>query len=129
MEPEFDSKILEISGETTSSERQMNIPADIWHQVFDRANGYCEYCGENLLISRAAYSSAQVDHILARTEGGGDEIENLRLACSLCNSSLSRHNNLTTFEERKKHIESQLGIHEKNYREKYTGLREPVTNG
>ena len=107
----------------------MNIPADIWHQVFDGANGYCEYCGENLLISRAAYSSAQVDHVLARASGGGDKIENLRLACSLCNSSLSQHNKLTTFEARKKHIESRLEIHKKNYREKYSRLREPVTKG
>jgi 5-methylcytosine-specific restriction endonuclease McrA len=107
----------------------MNIPADIWHQVFDRANGYCEYCGENLLISRAAYASAQVDHVLARAKEGEDKIENLRLACSLCNSSLARHNYLTTFEERKKHIESRLEIHKKNFSEKSLRLREPVTKG
>jgi 5-methylcytosine-specific restriction endonuclease McrA len=107
----------------------MNIPANIWHQVFDRANGFCEYCGENLLVSRAAYASAQVDHVLARASGGGDIIENLRLACSLCNASLSRYNNLTTFEARKKHIESQLEIHKSNYHEKYSRLREPVTRG
>jgi 5-methylcytosine-specific restriction endonuclease McrA len=104
----------------------MNIPAEIWHQVFDRANGYCEYCGENLLISRAAYSSAQVDHVLARAKNGGNKVENLRLACSLCNSSLSRYNHLTTFEERKEHIENQLDIHKRNYHEKYSRLREPV---
>ena len=112
---------------TTSSERQMNIPADVWHQVFDRANGYCQYCGENLLISRAAYASVQVDHVLARAKNGGDNIENLRLACSLCNSSLASHNHLTAFEDRKKHIESRLNIHEVNYREKRLKLREPAT--
>jgi hypothetical protein len=57
------------------------------------------------------------------------EIDNLRLACSLCNSSLSWHNILTTFEERKKHIESQLEIHNRNYLEKHSKLRGPVTKG
>jgi len=101
----------------------MNIPADIWHQVLDKANGYCEYCGENLLISRAAYASAQVDHVLARAKDGGNNIENLRLACSLCNSSLARYNHLMAFEDRKKHIESRLNIHDANYREKHSKLR------
>ena len=107
----------------------MITPPKIWHQVFDSANGYCEYCGEDLLISRAAYASAQVDHVLARAKGGEDKIENLRLACSLCNSSLARHKNLTTFEARKKHIESRLEIHKRNYSEKSSSLREPVTKG
>jgi 5-methylcytosine-specific restriction endonuclease McrA len=107
----------------------MIIPPKIWHQVFDRAKGYCEYCGEDLLISRAAYASAQVDHVLARAKDGEDKIENLRLACSLCNSSLSRYNVLTTFDARKKHIESQLETHQRNYREKCSKLRQPVTIG
>lgn len=108
------------------SRRNMNIPANIWHQVFDNAHGYCEYCGEDLLISRAAYASAQVDHVQARAKGGGNEIENLRLACSLCNSSLSRYNRLASFEERKSHIQNQLGIHKRNYLEKYSRLRQVV---
>ena len=101
----------------------MNISATIWHHVFDKANGYCEYCGEDLLISRAAYAAAQVDHVLARAKNGGDEMENLRLACSLCNSSLARYNHLTTFEERKAHIVRQLEIHKGNYDAKYSSLR------
>ena len=105
----------------------MNIPADIWHQVFDRANGYCEYSDENLLVSRAAYASAQVDHVLARAENGGNGVENLRLACSLCNTSLARHNHLRTFEARREHIQSRLELHVRNYREKHSKLREPVT--
>lgn len=107
----------------------MNIPAKIWHEVFDKANGYCEYCDDDLLISRAAYASAQVDHVLARAKGGEDKIENLRLACSLCNSTMSRHNHLATFDERKKHIESGLEIHQANYLEKFSKHREPVTKG
>ena len=105
----------------------MLIPADIWNQVFERANGYCEYCGQDLLVSRAAYASAQVDHVLARAKQGPDSLDNLRLACSQCNSSLSRYNHLTTFEERKILAERKIDEnHERNYQEKFSRLREPI---
>jgi 5-methylcytosine-specific restriction endonuclease McrA len=103
----------------------MVIPPKTWHQVFDRANGYCEYCGEDLLISRATYASAQVDHISGRAVGGGDNPENLRLACSECNSSLSQYNHLTTFEKRKAHsLQKIKEYHQRNYDEKRSKLRE-----
>ena len=103
----------------------MIVPAETWHMVFDRANGYCEYCGEDLLISRATYASAQVDHVLARAKGGGNDPENLRLACSQCNSSLSRHNHLTTFEGRKALVADKIQkYHQPNYQEKLSKHRE-----
>lgn len=102
----------------------MIVPAQTWHMVFDRANGYCEYCGEDLLISRAAYASAQVDHVLGRSVGGMHNPENLRLACSQCNSSLSRYNHLTTFEERKDlALQKIKEYHQRNYDEKYSKFR------
>jgi hypothetical protein len=102
----------------------MVVSAEIWHKVFDRANGYCEYCGEDLLISRAAYASAQVDHVLGRAEGGLHGLENLRLACSQCNSSLSRYNRLQTFEERKALVLQKIKeYHQRNYNEKRGKLR------
>jgi hypothetical protein len=104
--------------------QNMIVPAGIWHEVFDRANGYCEYCGQDLLVSRAAYASAQVDHVLARAKQGLHSLDNLRLACCQCNSSLSKYNHLTTFEERrdlaKKKIEE---YHQRNYQEKWSKLR------
>ena len=101
----------------------MRIDAKIWHEVFVRDNGYCQYCGEDLLISRATYGGAQVDHILAVANNGQDEPENLRLACSTCNSSLSRYNHLTTFEERKALMDQKNVIHEKNYQDLFSRLR------
>ena len=104
----------------------MITPANLWHQVFDKANGYCEYCNQDLLLSIAAMNAAQVDHVLARAKGGKDELENLRLACSLCNSSLAKFNHLTTFEARKERIQSRLAIHEGNWRDKRAKLRKTV---
>jgi 5-methylcytosine-specific restriction endonuclease McrA len=105
----------------------MTVPDEIWQQVFERANGYCEYCNENLLISRATYAAAQVDHVLARARGGGDTLGNLRLACSQCNSSLSRYNHLTTFEARKYLVAKKIEeSHERNYQEKLSKFRKPI---
>jgi 5-methylcytosine-specific restriction endonuclease McrA len=101
----------------------MRIDAKTWHQVFVRDNGCCQYCEQDLLISRATYGAAQVDHVRAVANNGQDELENLRLACSTCNSSLSRYNHFTTFEERKALMDQKNVIHEKNYRELVGRLR------
>lgn len=40
-------------------------------------NGMCQYCGSK--------GADHIDHIVAQSTGGGDEIENLTLACQSCN--------------------------------------------
>lgn len=105
----------------------MVIPPEIWHEVFDRANGYCEYCDQDLLISRATYASAQVDHVIARAKGGEHTLDNLRLACSQCNSSLSQYNDLKTFDERKELVQRKINeSHERNYQQKLLKHRHPA---
>jgi 5-methylcytosine-specific restriction endonuclease McrA len=101
----------------------MRVSAKIWHEVFVRDNGRCQYCGADLLISRAALSGAQVDHVRAVAIGGTDDLENLKLACAACNGSLSRYNHLTTFPERKALMDQKNLVHEKNYRELFSSLR------
>jgi len=85
----------------------MVVDSNTWRQVFDRDRGYCRYCGVDLLLTFSAYCSADVDHIIARSVGGSDDVANLVLACRGCNSSLSRSAHLKTFEERKSHVEAQ----------------------
>lgn len=58
------------------------IPAPLRQEVYDRAGGQCEYC---LVPQVAALVSPEVDHIIARKHGGETEVDNLALACSLCN--------------------------------------------
>ena len=94
---------------------KMRISAQLWDAVFVRDNGHCQYCDQDLLVSRAALGGAQVDHVRAVAIGGKDELDNLKLACSLCNGSLSRYNHLTTFEERKALMQQKNVTHEKNY--------------
>lgn len=53
-----------------------------------KANGKCEYCGEDLLDSRAGYSSMETDHLLPRTKYSeyAENEMNWGLACRSCNS-------------------------------------------
>ena len=46
--------------------------------VFERDNGACRYCGST--------SDPTIDHVVPRVRGGGDEGENLVVACRRCNS-------------------------------------------
>jgi 5-methylcytosine-specific restriction endonuclease McrA len=79
----------------------MRVPAKTWREVFERDKGVCQYCEINLLGSFSSYWSATVDHVVAVAVGGGDELENLVLACPACNGMLSRSGKLKTFLERK----------------------------
>lgn len=47
-------------------------------QVRQRDGGSCRYCGSKENLS--------IDHIVPRCQGGGDEPENLVVACRSCNS-------------------------------------------
>jgi 5-methylcytosine-specific restriction endonuclease McrA len=53
-------------------------------QVRQRAGGACEYCGAH--EGRGARLRFHIEHIIAHQHGGGDELENLALACHLCNA-------------------------------------------
>ncbi len=51
--------------------------------VFERADGYCEYC-----LSRADFSPSPfaAEHILPRHGGGTNRLDNLALSCQACNN-------------------------------------------
>ena len=58
--------------------------------VRDRAGNRCEYCGLPQELSPVA--QLQIEHIIPRKHGGGDEEHNLALACIDCN--LAKSSNL-----------------------------------
>ncbi len=55
-----------------------------------RADNRCEYC---LLPQAHSELTHHIEHIVAKQHGGGDEVENLALACHRCN--LHKGTNLT----------------------------------
>ena len=62
----------------------------IWQQVYERAKGCCEYCQT---CEKITAQPMHVDHIIP---GGGDEPDNLCLACANCN--LSKHKAITALD-------------------------------
>jgi len=52
------------------------------YEILKRAKFRCELCGVS-----ADQKALEVDHILPRNRGGGDEIHNLQALCYSCNSS------------------------------------------
>lgn len=59
------------------------ISEKIQLQVRERANHCCEYC---LALGQFAFSTFTVDHIIAISKGGTDDLGNLAWACSHCNN-------------------------------------------
>ncbi len=61
-------------------------------QLFERDGRFCHYCGideENLANLRAKYGFKHrfnVDHLVPRVRGGGDNLENLVVSCADCNN-------------------------------------------
>ena len=53
-------------------------------EVWRRAAQACEYCG--LKPDELCGQALQIEHIIARQHGGGDDLTNLALACPWCNS-------------------------------------------
>lgn len=51
--------------------------------VVDRAGGSCEYCRSQARFSPDPFS---IEHIIPRSRGGTDHLDNLALACQGCNS-------------------------------------------
>lgn len=59
--------------------------------VRDRAGDACEYCGRR--ASESPLIPLQIEHVIPRKHGGGDDLENLALSCAECN--LHKGSNLT----------------------------------
>jgi hypothetical protein len=58
------------------------IPETIRRQVREAARERCGYC---LSPQRLVMGTLEIEHLIPRAQGGGDEENNLWLSCSLCN--------------------------------------------
>jgi len=58
------------------------LAPEMQERVRQRAQGRCEYCRDALLGKRA-----EIDHIVPRSRGGRDTLDNLALACPGCNGN------------------------------------------
>lgn len=68
------------------------ISKKVRQQVASRADFRCEYYR---IKEEDSFLNFQIDHIVSKKHGGGDEIENLAYACPHCNQNKGA--DLTTF--------------------------------
>lgn len=62
----------------------MRVPEAARRETRRRAGGRCEYCRHGERLIGLAH---EIDHVVPRARGGTNDLENLCLACSACNSS------------------------------------------
>ena len=58
--------------------------------LFTRQDGKCPYCGCNLLDEAHQNKRLQIDHVIPKVLGGSNDISNLCLTCSYCNSAKNK---------------------------------------
>ena len=59
-----------------------HIPVQLRRVVFMQAARSCEYC---LIHEDDTFFGCQIDHVIAEKHGGETILENLALACTICN--------------------------------------------
>ncbi len=93
----------------------MRVHDVIWRQVFERDDGFCQYCDADLLSTFSTYWSATVDHVRAVAADGSDDPNNLKLSCTGCNGLLSRSAHLTTHEGRRALVQCRISEEQQGY--------------
>ncbi len=58
------------------------VPTALRNSVYERAEGFCEYC---LISETVSFAKHQIDHVIAEKHGGRTTEENLALSCAICN--------------------------------------------
>ncbi|MEV3965149.1 HNH endonuclease signature motif containing protein [Nocardia sp. NPDC050193] len=69
--------------------KRRTIPKWVQRAVFFRDQGHCTYCKRDLTGLMHAMSVENYDHMVPLAEGGLNDVTNLQLLCSECNSKKS----------------------------------------
>ena len=103
------------------------IPVNLRGLVYERAKATCEYCLTPEMIS---FSSHQIDHIIAEKHAGATNLDNLALACMLCNKY--KGSDIASIDPKTGKIvglyHPRLDIWEKHFKLEKTGKIKPLTD-
>lgn len=90
----------------------MSVLSDkkIRNAVWKKTGGKCYYCGIQTKPFGTDKDSFCIDHMKPRTDGGGDEIENLFPCCSGCNTSKSNKSLFSWLNEKNDDSGERTGI-------------------
>lgn len=58
---------------------------DRTHDILEKTGYRCNYCGRKL-----TYDALEIDHVIPRSQGGSDDIDNLVASCRFCNRRKGR---------------------------------------
>lgn len=61
------------------------MPTEHFSALFTRDNQRCVYCGRDLLADFDSFMLAQEDHLVPSAAKGSSDIDNLVIACYVCN--------------------------------------------
>ena len=84
---EFSRRLTDLHDEKRDSREQnrgkttKNWTLEVRVKVLQKTDSRCHLCGDRLEEGNVA-----IDHVLPRSSGGSDSIENLLPACKLCNT-------------------------------------------
>jgi hypothetical protein len=72
----------------------MKVTQELLNAIYDRTSGYCHICGKKLAFTNygcfGKRGAWEIEHSLARINGGTDRLCNLYAACITCNRT-KRH--------------------------------------
>ncbi|WP_442938034.1 HNH endonuclease [Nostoc sp.] len=74
--------LLQITGKRKLEEMNTRQKRNKKQQLLDLYGSECWWCRQNLLTEYLT-----IDHLLPKSRGGSDSLENLRFSCFSCNNS------------------------------------------
>jgi len=92
----------------------MTIDDTIKEIIRKRASYLCEYCHSSERISTTRFT---VDHLIPRSIGGNDNLDNLALACRRCNER--RYNFVAGFDEKTQAVVPLFNPRQQNWSEHF----------